>query len=78
MIQSDVIIIMRDYNNNNNNNNKMNLFRHIHFTCNVTASLSSQVNLRNDDVKRIQHKGKSKTKKEMKRFVKLQWLLETL
>ena len=56
----------------------MNLFRHIHFTCNVTASLSSQANLRNDDVKRIQHKGKSKTKKEMKRFVKLQWLLETL
>ena len=36
---------------------------------NVTASASSQVNLRNNDVKKDQHKHKSKTKKEMKMIV---------
>ena len=45
-----------DTNRCNNDNGKL--------SNNVTASISSQVNLRNDDVKEDWHKHKSKTKKK--------------
>ena len=47
--------------------------------CNVTARRSSQVNLRNNGVKKDQHKHKSKTKeKEEERVIVLRWLLRAL
>ena len=59
-----------DTNGRNNDNDEL--------LYNVTTSISSrQINLRNNDTKKINISIKARQKREMKRVVVLQWLLET-